>query len=246
MNSRSTIFLACHVQESFTNFGSSEWHGRSTKYPAVPPFFLCSWAWELQDGWSFAIFNMQLQELIELKNSTLSYKHSSQMGFRNESKNLCILEYWLFSHFGLESLMSTSETTPQQYFFLKKNNIQFTYIFLLPQDPYPIPTKPPQRNQPLGIQETSLHKELKPWSPGAVEDWTPTFPQVLFFWYVWICYIVPWVKYVYFFRNQDENWCYILYMMLPNKDLDQTRFFNHPLPKGNKTRVLGNDVSWLI
>ena len=100
--------------------GSSEWHGRSTKYPAVPPFFLCSWAWELQDGWSFAIFNMQLQELIELKNSTLSYKHSSQMGFRNESKNLCILEYWLFSHFGLESLMSTSETTPQQYFFLKK------------------------------------------------------------------------------------------------------------------------------
>ena len=29
-------------------FGSSEWHGRSTKYPAVPPFFLCSWAWVLQ------------------------------------------------------------------------------------------------------------------------------------------------------------------------------------------------------
>ena len=28
-------------------FGSSEWHGRSTKYPAVPPFFLCSWAWVL-------------------------------------------------------------------------------------------------------------------------------------------------------------------------------------------------------
>lgn len=42
-------------------------------------------------GWSFAIFNMQLQELIELKNSTLSYKHSSQMGFRNESKTFAFL-----------------------------------------------------------------------------------------------------------------------------------------------------------
>ena len=140
--------------------------------------------------------------------------------------------------------MSTSETTPQQYFFFKKKQYPIHLYISAPPGPYPIPTKPPKKSN-LGIQETLLHKELKPWSPGAVEDWTPTSPGV-FLRYVWMCYIVPWVKYVYFFRNQDENGCYILYMMLPNKDLDQTRFFNHPLPKGNKTRVLGNDVSWLI
>ena len=70
------------------------------------------------------------------------------MGFRNESKNLCILEYWLFSHFGLEILMSTSETTTQQYFFFKKKQYPIHLYISAPPGPYPIRNKTPQEIKP--------------------------------------------------------------------------------------------------
>lgn len=69
--------------------------------------------------------------------------------------------------------MSTSETTTQQYFFFKKKQYPIHLYISAPPGPYPIPTKPPKKSN-LGIQETLLHKELKPWSPAAVGKILPS------------------------------------------------------------------------